>query len=241
LDSRLLIHYFACFFQHVSFIKAIRVKLDYQSNMTIGIVGAGNVGGTLGRVWAKLGHQVVFGSRDTNAEDLKQLVASSGGPARAASLKEAAQAAEVIALATPWPVTQEVLKGLGDLNGKILIDATNPLTRNFELEYGATASGGEKVAEWARGAQVVKAFNTVGFNIMAAPSFGTDRAVMFYCGDDGGARQTVRTLVEELGFEAVDAGPLRQARVLEPIALLWISLAMAQGLGREFAFKLMRH
>jgi predicted dinucleotide-binding enzyme len=208
--------------------------------MTIGIIGAGNVGGTLGRCWAKLGHQVVFGSREPSADDVKQLLAASGATARAASLKEAAQAGEVLALATPWPVTEEILRGLGDLTGKILIDATNPLTRNFELEYGTTASGAEKVAQWAHGAKVVKAFNTVGYNIMANPAFGSDRAVMFYCSDDSIAKQTVKPLVEGLGFEAVDAGPLKQARVLEPIALLWISLAMAQGLGREFAFKLIR-
>jgi predicted dinucleotide-binding enzyme len=90
------------------------------------------------------------------------------------------------------------------------------------------------------GAKVVKAFNTVGFNIMANPAFGADRPVMFYCGDDAAAKQTVRPLVEQLGFEAVDAGPLSQARVLEPFALLWISLAYAQGQGRDIAFKLLR-
>ena len=86
----------------------------------------------------------------------------------------------------------------------------------------------------------MKAFNTVGFNIMENPAFRSDKAVMFYCGDDAGAKQTVKQLTEELGFDAVDAGPLTQARVLEPFALLWISLAYGRGLGREIAFKLMR-
>jgi predicted dinucleotide-binding enzyme len=86
----------------------------------------------------------------------------------------------------------------------------------------------------------VKAFNTVGFNIMANPAFGADRPVMFYCGDHTAAKQTVRPLVEQLGFEAVDAGPLTQARLLEPFAMLWISLAFGQGLGREIGFKLLR-
>jgi len=75
---------------------------------------------------------------------------------------------------------------------------------------------------------------------MANPAFGSEKPVMFYCGDDKDAKSKVKPLIDELGFEAVDAGPLAQARTLEPFALLWISLAYANGLGREIAFKLMR-
>jgi predicted dinucleotide-binding enzyme len=96
------------------------------------------------------------------------------------------------------------------------------------------------VAQWASGAKVVKAFNTVGANIMADPSFEGHKPVMFYCGDDDQAKQVVKQLISELVFEAVDAGPLKQARLLEPFAQLWISLAYAQGMGREFAFELLR-
>jgi len=208
--------------------------------MKTGIIGSGNVGGALGSRWAKLGHHVKFGSRNPKAGDLKELVASAGATAQAVSLKDAANGSEVLLLATPWPATRDVLESLGELTGKILIDATNPLTATLALEFGTSSSGGEQVASWARGATVVKTFNTVGFNIMQNPTFGADRAVMFYCGDDAGAKRTVRSLVEALGFEAVDAGPLAQARVLEPFAVLWISLAMVHGLGREFAFKLLR-
>jgi len=108
------------------------------------------------------------------------------------------------------------------------------------MALGATTSGGEQVAGWARGAKVVKAFNTVGANIMENESFAGDRPVLFYCGEDAAAKKTVRQLVEEIGFDALDAGPLKQARVLEPFALLWISLAVQQGWGREFAFKVLR-
>ena len=208
--------------------------------MTIGMIGSGNVGGALGSRWAKLGHQVVFGSRSPTEEGLKQLVSRAGSTARAADLQEAAQAGEVLVLATPWPATKEVLESLGGVPGKVLIDATNPLNASLGLEVGTTASGAELVAGWARGAKVVKAFNTVGFNVMQNAAFGSDRPVMFYCGDDAGAKAVVRPLVESLGFEAIDAGPLAQARVLEPFALLWISLALAHGLGRDFAFKLLR-
>jgi predicted dinucleotide-binding enzyme len=209
--------------------------------MKIGIVGSGNVGGALGTRWAQLGHEVTFGSRNPGSESIKQLVARAGGKASAATPAEIARDNEVLLLSTPWPATREVLASLGDLNGKTLIDATNPLLPNLQgLELGNTTSAGENVAAWAKGARVVKAFNTVGFNIMDNPAFGSDKPVMFYCGDDAGAKATVKQLTEELGFDAVDAGPLTQARVLEPFALLWISLAYGRGLGREIAFKLMR-
>jgi 8-hydroxy-5-deazaflavin:NADPH oxidoreductase len=208
--------------------------------MKIGIVGSGHVGGTLGTRWAQAGHQVTFGSREPGSDTIKQLVARAGGTARSATQAEAAQANEILLLATPWPATKAILEGLGPLGGKILIDATNPLRPRLDgLELGNTTSAGEQVAEWAPGAKVVKAFNTIGFNIMADPAFGTERAVLFYCGDDAGAKLTVKQLAEELGFDAVDAGPLTQARLLEPFALLWISLAFG-GRGREIGFQLLQ-
>jgi 8-hydroxy-5-deazaflavin:NADPH oxidoreductase len=209
--------------------------------MKIGIIGSGNVGGTLGTRWAKAGHQVTFGSRDPGAVDFKQLLARAGSNARAGTLQDAAKSGEVLLLATPWPVTKEIVQGLGDLTGKVVIDATNPLLPDLSgLAVGANTSGAEQVAAWTRGAKVVKAFNTVGSNIMEKPAFGADKAVLFFCGDDAGAKGKVKQLADELGFEGVDAGPLTHARLLEPFALLWISLAFKAGLGREFAFKLLR-
>jgi len=209
--------------------------------MTIGMIGSGNVGGALGTRWAKVGHEVVFGTRDPKSKEVQQLVAAAGGKTRAATMADTARAGEVLLLATPWPATQQILAGLGNLNGKVLIDATNPLLPDLSgLTHGTTTSGSEQVAGWARGAKVVKAFNTVGANIMANTSFGAGRPVLFYCGDDAAAKQAVKPLIEALGFEAVDAGPLSQARLLEPFALLWISMALVHGLGREFAFQLLR-
>src|SRR5215472_6078104 len=98
-----------------------------KKNMNIGIIGSGNVGGALGTRWAKGGHQVIFGSRDPGANDMKDLLAKAGSKARAATLQDAAKSGEVLLLSTPWPVTREVVQGLGDLSGKVLIDATNPL------------------------------------------------------------------------------------------------------------------
>lgn len=195
--------------------------------MKIGILGAGNVGGTLGRIWQRAGHDVAFGRRKAEAGEV--------------SLSEAFAHGELLLLATPWIGAREFLEGLGDFNGRVLMDATNPILPDFSgLEYGTTTSGGEQVAAWARHARVVKAFNTVGFNVMAEPAFDEGKPTMFYCGDDAGAKAQCRELVDAAGFDAVDAGPLRQARYLEPVAMLWITMAIQHGYGREMALRLMR-
>jgi len=209
--------------------------------MKIGIIGAGNVGGTLGRRWAGKGHSVTFSSRGEPSDGLAKILTESGPSVRTASVADTARDSAVVVFATPWPATQEAVNSAGDLAGKIVIDATNPLRpgpHGFEL--AATPSAGEMVAQWAAGAHVVKAFNTVGYNIMANPSFPGGPAAMFYCGDDAAAKKTVAGLISDLGFDPLDAGPLSQARVLEPFALLWISLALNYGYGREIAFRLMR-
>jgi 8-hydroxy-5-deazaflavin:NADPH oxidoreductase len=209
--------------------------------MKIGIIGSGNVGGALGSRWAKLGHEVIFGTRNPQGSDIQQLAAKASGKTSAATLADAARDGDVLLLSTPWPATQQIVAGLGNLNGKILIDATNPLLPDLSgLTHGTTTSGGEQVASWAGGAKVVKAFNTVGANIMANSTFDGHKPVLFYCGDDSQAKLVVKKLIDELIFEAVDAGPLTQARLLEPFALLWISMALMHGLGRDFAFELLR-
>ena len=140
----------------------------------------------------------------------------------------------------PWPATQAAVAACGDLRGKAVIDATNPLKPDLSgLTVGLDTSGAEQVASWAKGAQVFKAMNQIGFNRMDAPQFKQGTPVMFVCGD-GDKKPLVTSLVKELGFETVDAGPLRIARLLEPYALLWIHLALKQGLGRDFGFAVLR-
>jgi predicted dinucleotide-binding enzyme len=207
--------------------------------MNIGIIGSGHVGGTLGTRWANAGHNVTFGTRKPESNEMQALAAKAGPTARAASTAEAAKA-DVLLLATPWEATQQVIAAAGDLSGKVLIDATNPLNDIDTLVLGTTTSAGEQVAKWARGAKVVKAFNAIGNTIMANTVFPGGKPALLYCGDDLQAKQTVHTLAGELGFEPVDAGALTMARTLEPAALLWVSLAFKQGFGREFAFQLLR-
>jgi predicted dinucleotide-binding enzyme len=209
--------------------------------MNIAILGAGRVGGTLGVAWARLGHNIAFGVRNPSSQKSRSLLQRAGSQARSATIREACLDAPVVVLATPWDAAREVIDDAGDLSGRTLLDCTNPLVPGLSgLEVGTTTSGAEYVAEWAPGARVVKIFNTVGHNVMADPRFGDERAVMLYCGDSAGAKQTAAELASAIGFEPVDAGPLRQARLLEPFALLWITLSLQPFLDREIAFKLLR-
>lgn len=209
--------------------------------MQIGIIGSGNVGGTLGVRFAAAGHTVVFASRNPGSVEMTELVVRAGNGATADTAAATVAASEVILLSTPWPATREIVEGLGSLEGKVLIDATNPLLPRLEgLEYGTTTSGAEQVAAWAPGARVVKAFNTIGSNIMANPAFGAVKPVLFYCGDDPAAKELTGELATAIGFDARDAGPLTQARLLEPFALLWISLAIQQGYGRGIGFQFLQ-
>jgi len=217
--------------------------------MNIAIIGAGNVGGALGRSWAKAGHTIVYGVRDPQAEKTRALVAETAGGSTAVSVEAAARAADVVALATPWPATEAALRSAGDgaLRGKILIDATNPLkftpAVGLELALGFSDSGAENVARWAAGARVVKAFNTYGwenFADAAYPNAAGLRPVMFLAGDDAAAKGTVAGLAGEIGFEAFDAGALRAARELEPLALIWIRAAMSGERSANFTWARLR-
>jgi 8-hydroxy-5-deazaflavin:NADPH oxidoreductase len=189
--------------------------------MNIGIIGNGNVGGTLGERWVKLGHSVAFATRDR------------------ASIISVASAAEVVVVALPWDATKGVLESL-DLKGKIVFDCTNPLLADLSLAVTGGTSGGEQVAKWAAGASVVKIFNTTGSNNMADPLYGGESTAMFYCGGDERAKTAAAKLAGDLGFDPIDAGPIENARLLEPVAALWIWLAFKGGVGRDFAFRMVR-
>lgn len=207
--------------------------------MRIGILGAGNIGGNLGRRWAAQGHTVRFGVR--NAEEVAALVGECGHGASAGDPRSAAEHGEVIVIALPWPAVGAVLPTLGDLKGKIVVDATNALKWGSDgPEAAVDTSGAQKVAEMCPGAHVVKAFNTLGAEHIMNPTVHGMKADVFLCADDAGARDAVKKLAEEIGFEAVSLGPLKNARVAENIAIAWIYVAMKGGLGRNVAFKLLR-
>jgi len=209
--------------------------------VNIAVIGTGNVGGTLGRRWAQAGHQVIFGSRDPKSEKVQWLLAESKGNATASSPPDAASKADIVVFAAPWSTAQETLVSLGDLAGKTIIDCTNPLNASFDgLELGHSTSAAEEIANWAKGAHVVKAFNSVSAATMADAKYGEESASMFYCGDHEAANEIVKHLAEDLGLEAIHAGPLSNARFLEPFAMLYIHLAVRGGWGSNCAFKMMK-
>jgi 8-hydroxy-5-deazaflavin:NADPH oxidoreductase len=203
--------------------------------MKIAIVGAGNVGKALGKAWEKRGHNVIYGVRNPGDAKYDEL--------KTARVADAARPADAILLATPWDATEAALNSAGNLADKLILDATNPLSmgpQGMGLAVAHTTSGGEMVAAWAKGAAVFKTLNTTGFNNMEDTAGYAQKPVMFFAGDDQGQRATVAALLSDLGFAPVDAGPLSNARLLEPYALLWIDLALKRGQGRDFAFALMK-
>ena len=202
--------------------------------MRIAIIGAGNVGSTLGRAWQQRGHEITYGVRHPDDSRYTELGAAVTDNATAAA------DADVVAVCTPWQGTRAAVTSCGDLSGKVLIDCTNPLTPDFTaLELGHTTSGAEQIAGWAPGARVCKAMNQIGAPMMDAPTLPSP-PVMFVCGDDADAKDVAAQLVRELGFETHDAGDLTAARLLEPLALLWIHLALRRGLGTGWALGVLR-
>ena len=209
--------------------------------MKISILGAGSVGSTLGKGWANKGHEVFFGVRNLDDEKARNLIEDIGNNVQAGTNNEAIAYSNIIVLALPWQVVPKVLEEAGDLGEKIIIDVTNPLTPDFSgLEIGFDTSGAEKVAQWAKGAKVFKSFNQTGWENMANPIYKGKATAMLVCGDDEEAKKTVLQLVEDIGFEAIDAGKLEVARLIEPFGMTWIHLAIKQGLGRDWAFQIVR-
>lgn len=205
--------------------------------MKIGIIGAGNIGGNLGVLWAKRGHEVRFGVRDPEAE--KELAARAGHDAEATDVRSAAVFGEVVVLAVPWEAVPSVMAQAGDLSGKVLIDCTNPIRWENGPVIAIEGSGAQQIAKLVPGAKVVKAFNTLGAEHLQDPRFGSYKADVYIATDDQTARSVAASLAREIGFDVVDAGPLRNARLLEHLAVLWIHLATQGGLGRSIAFKVL--
>jgi predicted dinucleotide-binding enzyme len=204
--------------------------------MNITIVGSGNVGRALGDGWRKAGHSVTFAAREPAGTKATELEAAGF---KVVALN-AARNADVIVLAIPWDGVEATLAALGALPGKVLVDATNPLTANLELALGFSDSAGETVARLSPRARVAKAFNTTGAGNMGNSSYPGAKIMMPVASDDAEGKKIVMSLASDLGFEPVDAGPLAMSRHLEPLAMLWIKLAYAQGLGMNFGFAILR-
>lgn len=208
--------------------------------MRVGILGSGLMGGKLGVLFARAGHEVVF-SYSKSEQKLKQLVREAGGKSRAGSPSEAVKASDVLLLAVNWWSLDDLLAQAGDLSGKVIVSCSLPMKPdNSGLVIGHASSGSEELAKRLPKARVVSAFNTVPsevfFDVFAARENKT-RPSLAFCGDDAGAKEVASQLIQDVGFEPVDAGELRIARYTEPFALLMGQLAYDGPKGPEVAYR----
>ena len=205
--------------------------------MNVAVVGVGNIGGGLARAWAKAGHALRLVVRNAEDPEVKQLIAET--KAQVVPLRDAVAFADVIALAVPFAALDAVIAEAGPLAGKVVVDCTNAVAPGMKLQFGHTTSSAEELAKKIPGAHVVRSFNAQGAENLANPVYGGVQATNFYCGDDPAAKAKVHQLIEDVGFEAVDVGPLDKSRLLEPLMMLWISCSRQLGT-RDLAFKLLR-
>lgn len=209
--------------------------------MKIGILGTGNVAKGLGKALTHHGYHVMFGSRDP--QKANALAGQMEHFAQGGTVANTIHYGEIIILAVPYKAVEATLRNIDTFRDKVIVDCTNPIIFGdmAELAIGHTTSAAEQIAKMVPGAEVVKAFNTSFANHMEnGPYFGPHDASMFYCGDNEEAKEAVCKLIEAVGFEPVDCGPLDSARMLEPMAALIIRLGYNLGMGNEIAFKLLK-
>ncbi|MBN1240349.1 MAG: NADPH-dependent F420 reductase [Gammaproteobacteria bacterium] len=189
---------------------------------TVAVIGTGNVGAALGQRFGELGHRIVYGSREPDREDVERLVAATGPDASAATQEEAARDADIVVLAVPWDVVEDVTRALGDLTGRIVIDPTNPrsIAEDGLRDYAFDGSNAERIQALAPDASVVKAFSTLGAGTMLDPSIAGGPVSVPIAGDDAQAKAAVAELVAGIGLHPVDVGPLRYAHVIEGLHYL---------------------
>jgi 8-hydroxy-5-deazaflavin:NADPH oxidoreductase len=199
--------------------------------MKVAVLGAKVVGSTLGRKWAHAGHQVMFGVRDTQNPQVKALAKELA--AQVGSLAEAIEFAQVVVFAIPGRAMEEVIQTHArGLDGKIVIDAANRMD-------GGTLNSLALFAKHAPQAQFARAFNSLGWESFQNPRYGDQQADLFYCGAAGDAQEIVEGLIRDVGLRPVRVGGNDQVHLVDSIASLWLTLAFGQGMGRQFAFKLL--
>lgn len=203
--------------------------------MKIAIIGAGNVGGALATQWQKAGHTVVIGARDANSPKV-QKIAGAAPSITTLGIAEAVAQSEVVLIATPPVAIFDIIGALGDVSGKVIIDATNAVRQKpdpYPTVYHALAA--KTVGK------IVKCFNSTGYENMQNPVYHGTGIDMFMAGDDGEAKAVAESLAKAAGFGACwDFGKSDKVELLEQFALSWINLAIMQGHGRDIAFRLER-
>jgi 8-hydroxy-5-deazaflavin:NADPH oxidoreductase len=211
--------------------------------MRVGILGSGLMGGKLGTIWARAGHEVVF-SYARSEQKLNKLARDAKGRAQAGTTREAAQQADAVLLAVHWSRVDDVLRQAGDLSGKVIVTCSLPMNADdTDLVIAHTSSGAEQLAKKVPKARVVSAFGTVPSEVL----FGVfearrkaNKPSLVYCGDDASGKKLAAQLIRDVGFDPVDAGPLRIARYTEPFTLLIAQLAYEGDAGPELAYRFER-
>ena len=210
--------------------------------MKIGILGSGKVGSALGSWAAKVGHYVAFTSRDESKA--REAAQKAGHGAKALDLRAMIDESEMILLTLPYGEIARTLEPFAEaLRGKVVVDVTNPITPDRrDLAIGHTTSGAEAIAKKFPAAKVLKAFNATFAEVYASQQPRIDgRAItIFYAGDDAAAKEKIRQLIADFGFDPLDAGPLRNSRYLEPLSLLNIHLGRVLGYGTSIGYSLLR-
>lgn len=196
----------------------------HVSAETIAIVGTGNVGGALGPEFAAQGHTIIYGSREPRRSDVAELVRRTGNGASAAQPAEAVEDADIVVLAVPGTAAVEIARGLGDLSGKILLDPTNVVSRGGDYPmHGVEGKGSnaQMIQDVQPGASVVKAFNTLNYRQMVDPETAGGPITIPLAGNDAQAKAVIAELVQGMGLNAVDVGPLAYAHILEELLVMW--------------------
>ncbi|MGD8476799.1 MAG: NAD(P)-binding domain-containing protein [Burkholderiales bacterium] len=192
---------------------------------TIAVIGTGSVGSALGPRFAEIGFTVVYGSRTPDRDDVQALVATTSNGATATTPPEAAKMGDIILLAVPWSVAEDVLISLGDLTGKIIIDPVNPrvITKQGLADYPTFISNAERMQALAPRSMVVKAFSTFSADTMADPGLVNHPITIPIVGNDADAKSVVADICHRLGFETIDFGPVRYAHIIEGLYLLRVN------------------
>jgi NADPH-dependent F420 reductase len=210
------------------------VITDSEDEMKIGIMGAGNMGSAFAHRLAAADHEVAIAAREL--DEARKVASQVGHRVRAVAREELAEGTDLLILATPYGASVDALRSVRHTDGKTVIDISNPLNGDMSgLVVGHTTSAAEEIQRAVPGVKVVKAFNTVFSAVLGSQSGGDSKVQIFYAGDDAGAKDAVRRLVESIGFEPVDGGPLANARYLEPLGMLNIWLGYGGGRGTNIA------
>jgi predicted dinucleotide-binding enzyme len=219
------------------------VQMPVARAATVALIGTGDFSSAMGPRFAALGHRVIYGSRTPERADVRQLVLDSGENASAATPSEAAAAADLILLAVPWTAAEQVVRGLGDLSGKILIDPMNPriVADDGFRDYAAHISSAEQLQELAPAAFVVKALNTISLDAMRDPNVIGATITIPIAGNDAAAKKTVADIIAALGYQPVDVGPVRYAHVIEGLYLLRSNARDILGTHFDYDFRVREH